>query len=130
MNWLRNKMYGRYGSDQLGIALLVIAIIISVVSYFVPVPFLGYLSLAPLVFGIYRIFSKNITKRQQENYKFLKGWYGFKNFFVNFKDNIRARGEFRFFKCPGCGQKVRVPKGKGKINITCPKCKNKFMRKS
>ncbi|HBU11719.1 MAG TPA: hypothetical protein DEB31_03000 [Clostridiales bacterium] len=130
MNWLRRMMYGRYGGDQLTFFLLVLAIAITVASLFIPVAFINYLSLIPLVFGVYRMFSKNIAKRQQENMKYLQFRYRLKNWFTGIPQKMRDAKKYRYFKCPSCGQKVRVPRGKGKINITCPKCKGKFLRKT
>ncbi len=130
MNWLRKMMYGRYGSDQLGMALIIFSIALTIVSYFLPVPFLGYLSLIPLIFCVYRMFSKNIGKRQKENLRFLQFWHGVKTRFKGFFARVRDKRYYRYFSCPNCRQKVRVPKGKGKINITCPKCNEKFIRKS
>lgn len=121
-------MYGRYGTDQLNLFLLICAFSISVISNFIPIPFFGYLGLIPLIYSIYRTFSKNIAKRRSENEKFLHVWRKFTRFFKNFKKNAADRKIYKYFKCPNCSQKVRVPKGKGKISITCPKCKTKFIK--
>ncbi|MDL2237938.1 zinc-ribbon domain-containing protein [Christensenellaceae bacterium OttesenSCG-928-K19] len=130
MNWLRKMMYGRYGGDQLTFFLLILSIAITVVSLFVPVSFLSYISLVPLIFGIFRMFSKDIAKRQQENMKYLKFQYAIKSWFKNIPTWFRTRKQYKYFKCPQCGQKVRVPRGKGTVNITCPKCSNKFKKKT
>ena len=124
-------MAGRYGSDQFNFALLVLCIIISIVARFTPIAF--YLSLAgyvPLVFAIYRMFSKNIYKRQQENAKFMSVIYAFLGFFKKSKEKIKCAKYYKYFKCPNCRQELRVPKGKGKIIATCPKCSTKFEAKS
>ncbi len=130
MNWLRKVMYGRYGSDGLGFALIIISIALSVITMFIPVPFIGLVSLVPLLFCIYRMFSRNISRRQQENYKFQRFWYKVKGFFTGFKTRAAQRKLYRFYACPNCGQKVRVPRGKGNISIKCPKCSTKFSKKT
>lgn len=128
MNWLRKILLGRYGGDQLGMALIVCSMALTVITMFIPVPIIGYVGLIPLAFAFYRMFSKNIAKRQAENYRYLKMWYGIKNWFSTLPARMRASKNHRFYRCPKCGQKVRVPKGKGKISITCPKCREKFIK--
>ncbi len=130
MNWLRKMMYGRYGADQLNLCLLVVAIALTFISMFVPVPFISYASLIPLIFSIYRMFSKNIAKRQQENYKYLKFVNGIKNYFKNFKGHMQDRKHYKYFTCPQCKKKLRVPKGKGKVKVSCPQCKTSFIKNS
>jgi len=114
-------MAGRYGTDQLNSVILWSGVILLLVSMFLD----GWLSfvlwlLAYVCMGlaIFRSFSRQTYKRYQENRKFL-------NFFQRIKDR-----EHRYFACPKCRQSVRVPKGKGKIAITCPKCREKFVKKT
>ena len=127
----RRFMRGRYGSDELNMALLVGAVLLSIVNALLGLflrenfvyasvvsPVLYTLMLLLLVFNIFRCFSRNIYKRRQEN-----------RHFVNFLTRLRDR-EHRYFRCPSCKQRVRVPRGKGKLNIRCPKCGCKFIRKS
>ncbi len=132
-NWLRQLfgkvrvglgrfMQGRYGSDKLNTALLLVG---------VGTCFLSILTgngLVSLVFTlasyglmglvIFRMLSRNTYKRYQENRKYLR-----------FLERLKDR-DHRHFDCPRCHQPVRVPRHKGKISITCPKCKEKFIRKT
>ena len=116
--WLARFMYGRYGSDKLNMVLLVTGLVISLLSSFSGVFLLGYLSWIPFFFVLFRMFSRNIPARRRENQRF-----------VNFLNRLKDRDN-RYFNCPQCHQMVRVPKGKGKINIRCPKCGNKFIKKT
>ena len=116
--WLARFMYGRYGSDKLNMVLLVTGLVISLISSFSGVFLLGYLSWIPFFFVLFRMFSRNIPARRRENQRF-----------VNFLNRMKDRDN-RYFNCPQCHQMVRVPKGKGKINIRCPKCGNKFIKKT
>lgn len=126
MNWLRQKMMGRYGGDQLGIFLLIVSIILNFIS-FLPVQIL---SVILLILVFLRMFSRNIYKRRQENEAFLKIWYPIKNFFIRiFKGRPDAKTH-KHYKCTKCGQEMRVPKGKGKIVITCPKCGEKMTKRT
>ncbi|NMA94918.1 MAG: hypothetical protein GX974_02640 [Clostridiales bacterium] len=137
MNWVerlknsfRRFMMGRYGSDQLAIALLIIYGVIALVMQFAHSIVLIILQFVLLVIIIYRIFSKDIAKRHRENIKFLNLWYPIQRKFQTRIRRIRDRKHYRYYKCPECKQTLRVPKGKGKISITCPKCKNVIIRKS
>ena len=86
----------------------------------------GVFAIAVLEYSYFRIFSKNIARRQAENAKFLELTAPIRGFFGK-KSGDKTH---RIFQCPQCGQKVRVPKGKGKIEITCPNCRNHFIKRS
>lgn len=132
MNRLRNFMNGRYGFDQCSIALLFISAVIFLIVRILPrqLGFLGILGYIPIAVYVYRALSKDIHKRQQENYKYLRT----KNMLVgNLKQlntKLRDIKSYKYFKCPECSQKMRVPRKQGKITITCPKCKKVFKGKS
>ena len=118
----RRFMEGRYGNDKLNNALLGSALVLVILALFVRNPLLNLIlhgiSYALMFWSIFRTFSRNTYKRYQENRKFLL-----------FLDRVKDR-QHRHFSCPKCRQPVRVPRGKGKISITCPKCGEKFIRKS
>ncbi len=131
MNRLREKfarfMYGRYGVDELGRTLLYVLLGMIVISMFVEGSLINLLTWALLIFAYYRMFSKNHAQRYAENQKYLQ----LKNKVIaRFRGGVRTDREHRIFKCPTCGQKVRVPRGKGKISIHCPKCQNDFVKRS
>lgn len=118
----RRFMMGRYGNDKLNMTLLVVALVVCFVNLFLPKS-PAKLALVLVYYGIlgyalFRTFSRNTYKRYQENRKYLQ-----------FIERLRDR-EHRYYDCPKCRQQVRVPKGKGKISITCPKCKEKFIKKT
>lgn len=115
-------MYGRYGSDKLNMMLLAVAVVLLLVSNFDGLYWLGIVAYVPLLLSIYRMYSRNIYKRRQENLRFL-------SLVSKVKTRVTDR-DHRYFKCPKCKQTVRVPKGVGKIAITCPKCREKFTKKA
>lgn len=123
-------MMGRYGFDELSKIYLGLTIVLMIISMFVNNSLLYILSLVLLVYCYFRAFSRNITKRQQENQKFLNFRYECRVKWDKFKRRKEQKKIYRFFKCPQCKQTVRVPKGKGKICITCPKCRTEFIKKS
>lgn len=115
-------MAGRYGTDRLNMVILGAGLISSLISVWCQSAWLNMiffvLSYGLMIWAICRSLSRNTYQRYQENRKF---WA----FFDRLKDR-----HHRYFNCPKCHQMVRVPRGKGKISITCPRCKEKFVRKT
>ena len=120
-NGITRFMAGRYGMDKLNSVLLWTSVIVVVVAMFLPgllkliFTVLAYLL---MVLVILRIISRNTYKRYRENRRFLI-----------ILDQLKDRNH-RYYTCPRCRQPVRVPRGKGKISITCPKCREKFVKKT
>lgn len=128
---------GRYGIDKLNTAMIFSALAVSVINVLVPDVTASYIfsiiSTALIVFTVFRMFSKNYTKRHMELQWYLKTeisvkqwWWGVRAKFLNLKE----KSKYRYYTCPRCLQKLRVPKGKGKIRVTCTKCGNKFETRS
>ena len=119
---LRSFMAGRYGTDRLNMAILCAGLVASILSMLIPVQPLNLifwaLSYILMFLAIFRTLSRNTYKRYQENRKFLQIF-----------DRLKDR-QHRYFDCPKCRQMVRVPRGKGKISITCPRCREKFVKKT
>lgn len=126
MNWLKKFMYGRYGVDQLSMTLIVIGFIISIFSRTLRIP--PIISIIIFVLAYFRVFSKNINKRYLENQKFLKAVSPISTMYKKIKMRIKGRKNYKYFKCKKCRQEIRVPKGKGKIRVTCPKCGEKTIK--
>ena len=120
--WLLRFMEGRYGPDKLNSFLLWTAVILMVIGLFIPNATVKLILMAVYYtlwgWSIFRMLSRNTYRRYRENRRFLL-------LIDRFKDR-----QHRYFDCPSCRQSVRVPRGKGKIAITCPKCREKFVRKT
>ena len=123
-------MAGRYGGDQFSRFLSFVALALILVNLFVRSGVLWVLGIAVLVFIYVRMFSKNYEKRRKENERYLRWKYQFTSFFSNWMDRQKQRRDYVFFRCPSCHAMLRVPRGKGKIRITCRKCGNAFERKT
>ncbi|MBW4829460.1 MAG: hypothetical protein KZY61_01390 [Clostridiaceae bacterium] len=130
MNWLRKFMAGRCGVDQLSTALIVVNLICTILLRFFNSSILNIFCIIISVIVIYRIFSKNISKRYQENIKFLNIWNPIKRKVNKKIQRIKDLKHYKYFKCSNCKQTLRVPRGKGKISITCPKCKLVMIKRS
>lgn len=119
---LRSFMVGRYGTDRLNMVILCAGLVASVLSALFQRPPFGWLawlaSYGLMIWAIFRSLSRNINKRYQENRRFCL-----------MLDRVKDRKN-RYFICPRCHQTVRVPRHKGKIAITCPKCKERFERRT
>lgn len=129
MNWLRRFMIGRYGVDQLSIALIIVSFISTILFRFYPSRILSTLYILIPFIAYFRILSKNTYKRYLENQKFLKYWKPVENKIKGFINRIKNRKDYKYLKCKNCKQKIRVPRGKGKIKIVCPKCKETMIKK-
>jgi ribosomal protein L37AE/L43A len=127
---LARFMMGRYGSDQLGQFIVGFSIFTMILSLIFRGPVLQILVVLLLTLTYYRMLSKDISKRYAENQKFLAIKGRFFGYFKNMKARSQQRKTYHIYSCPTCKQKIRIPKGKGKICITCPKCKAEFIKKS
>lgn len=131
---MQRFMMGRYGADELAKTLNAIVLVCLVISMFgakVPVLAIFYwIGIALMIYNCFRMFSRNVPKRYEENQKFLTMRYRAVAKSNTMKKRWQQRKTYRFFRCPGCRQTVRVPKGRGKICITCPKCRKEFVKKS
>ncbi|EOT27063.1 hypothetical protein C805_01167 [Eubacterium sp. 14-2] len=127
---MQHFMMGRYGADQLGQVYLGISMVFLVISLFSRWDIFYVLALGMMGYEYYRMLSRKVEKRYQENQKFMNWRYGLAVKKNRRKELAQQRKIYHFYKCPSCRQKVRVPKGKGKICITCPKCKTEFIKKS
>jgi DNA-directed RNA polymerase subunit RPC12/RpoP len=123
-------MIGRNGPDQLGVALIIASLAVSLLTGIVGFALFRYASYILLVIALWRMMSRNLIRRRAENDRFIRLWWPvrakIKRFFSGFGD----RKTHRFFKCPNCKSVLRLPKGKGKLQITCPKCGERFIKKT
>ena len=127
-------MYGRNGADQLNMALLAVYLLVGVVQLLfgritAVRMALEFISLLLAVLVIYRSFSRNLSRHRAENAKFLNWWYPVKGRLTAAKQ-CRQDREHKYFTCKNCKTICRVPAGKGKIEITCPKCGEKIHGRS
>ena len=124
---MQRFMAGRYGNDQLNQFIFIVAIISMVLEIITRQSLFYTLTLVLLILAYVRVFSRNINKRYEENMKFLQKKDAI---FRRQKYYAAQRRNFHIYTCPQCKQKIRIPKGKGKISITCPKCRTSFIKKS
>jgi len=126
----RKFMYGRYGTDELTYALILLSVIFSLISNFDKLRFFYLISILPLAVAIWRTLSRNTNARYNERLFFIKIISVPKSKLKNIKNRIRDRKSHKYFTCKNCKATLRLPKGRGKINITCPKCGAKMIKKT
>ena len=128
-NAIQRFMYGRYGSDQLGFFLIGVYFFLALIAALTDLLVFQLVGDIVFVWSIFRIFSRNISKRREENSKFMRKAQPVMKWF-RLQQTMRRDKEHRYFKCPNCAQHLRVPKGKGKITVTCRSCGASFQEKS
>jgi len=121
-NFLHKFMIGRYGPDHLGIAMVIFAFILSILNAFLWHTPLLYISYLVFILVIFRMLSRNLTRRRAENDRFIRFWWPIRTRIKKIIQYIKDKRKYVYYKCPTCKTKLRVPKGKGKIRITCPRC--------
>ncbi len=128
-NAIQRFMYGRYGTDQFGQFLFGTAVVLTILNLLLHSSLLLLLADVVIFYALFRMLSRNTYKRREENAKFLKKanpaikW-------LRMQQTIRKDKDHRYFKCPNCSQYLRVPRGKGKITVTCRSCGASFQEKS
>ena len=128
-NALQRFMYGRYGTDQLNRFLSVLFLVCYLLFMLTSLALFYWISAVLILITLFRTLSRNLSKRREENAKFLRKadpvirWY-------RLQRTIRRDKDHCYFKCPSCGQQLRVPRGKGKITVTCRGCGASFQEKS
>ena len=128
---LARFMIGRNGSDQLTRFISIVVCVALVLSLFMDTDAqlaIWFIAIIAAIYVYFRVFSRNVAKRRAENAKYMRKTYSIRMWFRSLGERWRQRREYKFFRCPGCGTLLRVPKGKGKIKIVCRKCGNSFIK--
>lgn len=131
---MKEKLYrfmqGRYGMDQLNRFLMFTVIVLLLLLSIFDAGILYPVAILLFIYTYYRMFSKNLIKRRAENALYLQYESKVKQFFFRKKQAMAQQKTHHIYKCPSCSQKIRIPRGKGKIEIRCPKCGHTFIKRS
>lgn len=120
--WLR----GRQGPDDLAVFSVNLAIVIVLVNVFARTGWLGWVGLALVAYAMFRIQSRNLGARARENETFLRALGPVRPWVQNPRAAWAELRAYKHVRCTSCRQRVRVPRGKGRLRVTCPRCKTKF----
>lgn len=129
MDKIARFMMGRYGNDTLNNHLMIVVIIMIVISFFTQNMFLQVIELVLWGIVIFRMMSKQVYKRNAENEAYLNMFKPITRKTALLKKNMQDK-QNKYFRCPTCQQMVRVPRGKGKVEVTCPKCHTHFDKRT
>lgn len=127
---LERFMAGHYGIDPFGQFTLITTIILMLIASFTRSGILSSLSWVLFFYTYFRMFSRNVYKRAAENQAYLNKTYKLRNWFTRQKSILAQRKTHHIYRCPSCRQKIRIPRGKGKIEVRCPKCGTTFIKRS
>ncbi|MDD3403901.1 MAG: hypothetical protein PHQ72_11160 [Hespellia sp.] len=123
-------MQGRYGVDSLSKVITTIGFIVLILGMFLKTNVMYWIGWVLVIYAYFRIFSKNVGKRAQENQLYLNKTYKLRCKFAAWKNQLAQSKNYHIYACPSCKQKIRIPRGKGKIEIRCPKCGTTFVKRS
>lgn len=126
----RRFMAGRYGNDALNQFLSILSIVLLLIAILTRMNLFTWAGMGVLIWCYYRTFSRNIPKRTEENYKFYTLKQQAEGKVRGLKDQWANRKQYHYYRCPQCRQKLRVPRGRGRIQISCPRCGTQFIKKS
>ena len=127
---LTKFMYGRYGQDNLGNFLFIVALVLIILNLFLGTLFLSVISWALYIWMVFRMFSKDREKRMAENQKYLALTGDWKKKFNQFRVRFKNRKEYKYFKCPKCHALLRLTRGCGEVTVTCGRCHHEFKQKA
>ncbi|TVP90978.1 hypothetical protein [Alkalibacterium sp.] len=133
MQWLQKMLFymnGRYGYDEFSKFLIILGLIFGIISNFAGGLWVSAIGIAIIAFGVLRIVSKEKNNRYKELTKYLAIKHKIQHVYRKYNNRWVQRKAYKFVKCPNCKQKLRIPRGKKKLKVTCPSCKQSFIRKS
>jgi len=130
VDWFRRFMAGRYGVDQLYVALIILSMVFLMLSSITGWPYFSVVALLLFAYAYFRVLSRSIYKRSQENLMFLKLLDPASRWSRQTVRRIKDLKKYKYFRCTGCGRSLRVPRGKGKVRITCPICGTASVKKT
>lgn len=129
-NFVRKLMYGRYGIDQFSSTLITGGMILLLMHSIFRIRLFYLVGYVFLIYALFRTFSKNFSRRQKENQTYLKFYTNWLRISKKYWRRLKDLPHYRYYKCLNCKQTIRVPRGKGRVEIRCPKCGYSFRSKT
>ena len=127
---LSRWMAGRHGADNLSFFTLITGIVLSLTGSMLRSGFVSFIGFALYILTLFRMLSRNLEARTKENRKYLELTGNWSTKIRQFFRRMKNQKEYKYFKCPGCRQLLRLKRGSGEKNITCPKCGHQFQQKA
>ena len=127
---LRKFMIGRRGADELSLALLITGLALSMLTTITRIGLFYLVGLVAYGLSLFRMFSRNIEKRYAENMKFLGVWRKARSSVKQFVNRLKNMRKYKYFKCPKCHSRLRLPRKVGEVTVTCGKCRHAFKQRA
>ena len=127
---MQKFMMGRHGADELSLALLIFGLVASILTSFTGLAVLSLLGMAAYIWSMFRMFSRNNEKRYAENQKYLSMQKNLTSSVKQFWVRLKNSKQYKYFKCPECHSRLRLPRKVGEVTVTCGKCKHSFKQKA
>ena len=123
-------MAGRHGADELSLTLLIVGLALSIIGSLLGIGFVSLITLVLYGFAIYRMFSRDHNKRYQENQKYIALWNKASGSIRQLVTRMKNIRKYKYFKCPECHARLRLPRKVGEVTVTCGKCHHAFKQKA
>ena len=127
---VQRMMVGRNGADEFSLALLIAGLVLSILGSATGLAVLDLLGMAAYVFSLFRMFSRNLVKRSSENQRFVSAWTRARESVRQFIVRVKNMRSYKYFKCPQCHARLKLPRKVGEVTVTCGKCKHSFKQKA
>ncbi len=126
----RRFMAGRYGADSLSQAIIIAGLVLFLLAAFTRIGLFSILAMALYIWAIFRMYSRNGEKRSQENARYMAATRKLRTSVNQARTRLKNRKKYRYFRCPNCHARLRLPRGVGEVTVNCGQCKHSFRKKA
>ena len=126
----RRFMAGRYGADSLSQAIIIAGLVLFLLAAFTRIGLFSILAMALYIWAIFRMYSRNGEKRSQENARYMAAMRKLRTSVNQARTRLKNRKKYRYFRCPNCHARLRLPRGVGEVTVNCGQCKHSFRKKA
>ena len=126
----RRFMAGRYGADSLSQAIIIAGLVLFLLAAFTRIGLFSILAMALYIWAIFRMYSRNGEKRLQENARYMAATRKLRTSVNQARTRLKNRKKYRYFRCPNCHARLRLPRGVGEVTVNCGQCKHSFRKKA
>ena len=126
----RRFMAGRYGADSLSQVIIIAGLVLFLLAAFTRIGLFSILAMALYIWAIFRMYSRNGEKRSQENARYMAATRKLRTSVNQARTRLKNRKKYRYFRCPNCHARLRLPRGVGEVTVNCGQCKHSFRKKA
>lgn len=119
-----------YGADNLGMCIVTASLVCLLLDRFIRSGLLTIIGLGLYIWAVFRMLSRNTVKRAAENRKFTQWWLKAKTETRQFFNRLKNSRKYKYYRCPQCKARLRMPRGIGEKTVTCSQCRHTFTKKA